>query len=253
MKLFDGLEGKTFVVTGATSGIGRALVKQLVGFGAHLILIGRSQDKLDALAAELPGDVRSFAIDLTNLDGISPLDSVLPKHIDGLVHAAGIESVETIRNLTYKKFDLIMRVHVYAFVELVKMIDRRKVRGADYLTSIVAISSIASDSGGVGQTMYAASKSALEVVVRLLSKELVRKKIRLNSVKPGIVDTEMTRRWMRRIGIKDIQEVNDMQLSGAARADDVANLIVFLLSDLSTHIVGSSVRIDGGGPSTKVF
>ncbi len=247
------LESKRVIVTGATSGIGRAVAKHLDGLNSELILIGRSRQRLEALAGELAGKVTCCAIDLTDMSQISTLTNFLPERIDGLVHAAGVESVEPIRSVNYSKFDSIMRLHVYSFVELVKLIERHKKRDAKYCTSVVALSSIASDSGGIGQTMYAASKSALEAVVKVLSKELAKKRIRLNSVKPGLVDTEMTRRWMQRIGITDIRELDKLQLNGISGATDIANLIVFLLTDQSKHIVGSHITIDGGGPLSKIF
>jgi NAD(P)-dependent dehydrogenase (short-subunit alcohol dehydrogenase family) len=253
MNAFYGLQNKKIIVTGATSGIGRALVKQLDSANADLLLIGRSPKNLEALAAELMGKASCFALDLTNSAQLSGFTNALPERIDGFVHAAGVESVEPIRRISYENFDSIMRLHLYSFVELVKAIERNKKRDVSYPTSVVALSSIASDSGGVGQTMYSASKLALEAVVKVLSKELARKRIRLNSVKPGLVDTEMTRRWMQRIGIADTQELDKLQLNGMASAVDIADLIVFLLSDRSKHVVGTHVVIDGGGPSSKIF
>jgi len=253
MNDFYGLRKKKIIVTGATSGIGRTLVKQLDSEHADLLLIGRSREKLEALTGELSRKPTCCVIDLTDLGQLQNIANFLPDKIDGLVHAAGVESVEPIRRISYQKFDSIMRLHVYSFVELVKLIERHKKPGVDYPTSVVALSSIASKSGGVGQTMYSASKSALEAVVKVLSKELVKKRIRFNSVKPGLVDTEMTRRWMQRIGITDIQELDKLQLSGMSSALDISNLIIFLLSDRSKHIVGTDIIVDGGGPSSKIF
>ncbi len=244
---------KTIIVTGATSGIGRALVDKLDGAEHHLVLVGRSQDKLEALAAGLTARASILAMDLADIAQFPLLSQRLPARVDGFVHAAGMESVEPLRLLNYEKFDVLMRLHVYAFVEILKVIEKNKKRSDDYPTGVVAISSIAADSGGMGQTMYSASKAALEAAVRVLSKELAAKRIRINAVKPGIVDTEMTRRWMRKIGIADIAEVEKMQLNGIAQAGEVADLIAFLLSDGARHIAGAQIRIDGGGPSGKIF
>ena len=244
---------KNILVTGATSGIGRSIVQKLDGESNHLILVGRCPDKLSTLASQLTSSTTSLAVDLTDIESISALKQLLPSRIDGFVYAAGQESIEPIKSVCYKKFDYLMRLHVYAFVEILKMIEKAKVKTDEYSTNVVAISSIASDSGGVGQTIYAASKAALEAVVRVLAKELAAKRIRINTVKPGIVDTEMTRRWMRRIGIADKAQVDSMQLNGMASPEDVASLIFYLLSDESRHIVGTQIKIDGGGPSGKIF
>jgi NAD(P)-dependent dehydrogenase (short-subunit alcohol dehydrogenase family) len=244
---------KTIIITGATSGIGRSLVWKLDNEVHHLGLIGRSQEKLTELAEQLRASTTVLAVDLFKIEGIAALGSHMPARIDGFVHAAGVESVEPIRLVNYEKFDRIMRLHVYAFVELLKIIEKIKKRTDEYPTSVVALSSIASDGGGVGQTMYAASKAAMEAAVRVLTKELAAKRIRLNAIKPGIVDTEMTRRWMRKIGVADIADVHAMQLNGIAQPGEIADLIAFLLSDQALHIAGTQIKIDGGGPSGKVF
>lgn len=247
------LRGKSFVVTGATSGIGRALSTHLDFLGCRVLMVGRSKEKLDSVAKDLSANTTVFAIDLTVTDQLWRLESVLPSRVDGFVHSAGIESVEPLNLVNYQKFDSVMRLHVYSFVEIMRLIALRKPRRADYTTSVVALSSIAAEAGGIGQTMYAASKAALDAVVRSLSKELANKKIRLNAIKPGIVDTEMTRRWMDRIGIDDILDVEKMQVNGLAKPADIVNLILFLLSNFSQHITGAHIKIDGGGPSGKIF
>lgn len=244
---------KNILITGATSGIGKALALSLDSSSHHLILVGRSTDKLRELAEHCIGSTTQVAIDLTDLEQIATLAQHLPLKIDGFVHAAGVDSVVPLKLIKYYKFDEIMRLHLYAFVEILKMIEMNKKKNDVYHTSVVALSSIASDAGGVGQTMYAASKAALEAAVRVLSKELIAKRIRINAVKPGIVDTEMTRRWMSRIGITNIGDVEKMQLSGIAAPADIVNLISFLLSDGARHIVGAQIKIDGGGPSGKIF
>jgi len=246
-------EKKTILVTGASSGIGLALVRQLDQAGHHLLLVGRSAEKLAELRASLNSSSVALPYDLADHEQLAALGAQLPARIDGFVHAAGLESVVPLRMVSYQKFDYLMRLHLYALVEILRLIDKNKKKEDDYLTSVVALSSVASDGGGVGQTMYAASKAALEAAVRVLSKELAPKRIRINAIKPGIVDTEMTRRWMRRIGIADPAEVDSMQLNGMAQPDEIVALILFLLSDQSRHIVGTQIKIDGGGPTGKVF
>ncbi len=249
----ESMHNKTTVITGATSGIGRSLVWKLNDDAHHLVLIGRSKEKLKELAGQLRASTTVLVADLFDVESISALASELPARVDGFVHAAGVESVEPIKLVSYKKFDYIMRLHVYAFVELLKILEKNKKRTDRYPTSVVAISSIASDGGGVGQTMYAASKAALEATVRVLTKELAAKRIRINAIKPGIVDTEMTRRWMRKIGVADVADVQAMQLNGIAQPGEIADLIAFLLSDQAQHIAGTQIKIDGGGSSGRVF
>lgn len=244
---------KNIIITGATSGIGRALVDKIDFEVNHLIFVGRSSEKMLELSKQIKTSCSMLTVDLSELNQIAGILEQLPSRIDGFVHAAGVESVEPIKLVNYKKFDKLMKLHVYSFVEILKLIEKNKKKNDDYYTSVVAVSSIASDNGGVGQTMYAASKAALEAAVRVLSKELVSKRIRINAVKPGIVNTDMTRRWMSRVGIDNFAEVERMQLNGIAQPNEVASLIAFLLSDEARHIVGTQIKIDGGGPSGRMF
>lgn len=253
MYLKDTNSLSAYLITGVTSGIGKSLVKLLDDCGYKLILIARSRDKLNELSNALKGNHEYLAIDLTNIDELSHLLKGRKDKIKGFVHCAGIESVLPLRQVSYSKFDYLMRLHLYSFVEIVKFIERNKSNSDSFLTSIVAISSIASHSGGIGQTMYAASKSALESTVRVLSKELANKKIRLNTILPGIVNTEMTERWRRKLGITHPDYLNQLQLNGIAEANDIVALIRFLLSDESKQICGTEIKIDGGGPINKYF
>jgi short-subunit dehydrogenase len=241
------------IVTGATSGIGKALVYELDNIGKNLILIARSSEKLKELESNLKTQHVYITVDLTNIQDLIEILKTINYKIKGFIHCAGLESVIPLRQVSYLKFDNIMKLHVYSFVEIVKYIERNKTIEENYLTSIIAISSIASQTGGVGQTMYSASKAGLEALVRVLSKELSNKKIRLNSIQPGIVNTEMTDRWRRKIGISNVEDLNKLQLNGIAESSDIVSLILFLLSDSSKQISGTEIKIDGGGPINKYF
>jgi short-subunit dehydrogenase len=244
---------KNIIITGAASGIGLSSAMQLDNCKNNLILIGRSVEKLQELSKNIKTTSQIFQIDLTKIEELTTLFNRLPSKIDGFIHAAGIESVCPLKLINHEKFDEIMRLHVYSFIEIVKYIDKNKNKTDEYETSIVALSSIASDQGGIGQSMYSASKSALEAVGRVLTKELAPKRIRINTLKPGIVNTAMTGRWMRKVGISDLSELAKMQINGIASPEEIAHLIVFLLSEHSRHIAGTQINIDGGGPSGRIF
>ena len=244
---------KTILITGASSGIGRAVCQRMDLPGNKLILSGRRREVLLEQAAEIRTETVILESDLSDLESIAQFARNIPERIDGFVHAAGVESVEPLRGVTYRKFDGLMRIHLYSFIELVRAIAQNKTRNDVYNTSIVAVSSIAVESGGIGQVMYAASKAALDATLRVLSKELASKRIRLNSVRPGLVDTEMTRRWMERVGIADFAALEKLQVNGVAQPREIADVITFLLADASKHIVGTQIRVDGGGPSGGIF
>lgn len=239
------------IVTGATSGIGLELVKKL-NTKYKIIAIGRDKEKLDLLKKKIGNHHVFVCIDLTDPNIISKNLSFIDEPIYGFVHCAGTESVMPLRFINNDKFIDIMNLHVFSFIEIVKLIDKKKSKNDVYKTSIISISSYASDNGGAMQTLYSSSKSAIEALSKPLSKELASKKIRINSIKPGLVDTEMTDRWRKRIGIQDKEDLSNLQLGGIANPNDIVELIDFLLSDKSEFIIGSAINIDGGGPSSTL-
>lgn len=244
---------KNFIITGSSSGIGHAVALQLNNPDFHLFLLGRDVDQANKLNKKIDSQITFIECDLKNISSIQSSLSNLPDVIDGFVHCAGITSIEPINKIYYEKFDSIFKVNMFSFIEILKCIVKNKKIKSDDWTSVVAVSSIASEKGGIGQTLYAASKAALEATVFTLSKELIRKKIRINSVRPGLVDTPMTRKWMEDVGINDLNELNKLQLSGVATSSDIANVITFLLDKRSQHIVGQNINVDGGGPTSQFF
>jgi len=242
-----------YLITGATSGIGKAVVHLLNEENHHLILVGRDQIRLNEISENLNAMHTTICCDLDDVSNLKDVLNILPDRIDGFVHCAGVDSTVPLKNITYEKFEKVFKVNFFSFLEIIKQISVTKKNTSDYWTSVVAVSSIASNKGGAGQTIYSSSKAALEAAVIVLSKELIKKKFRINCVRPGLVDTEMTRRWMKRIGIEDINELSKMQLSGIAKPEEIANVICFLLSPESTHILGQNITVDGGGPSSSIF
>lgn len=241
---------KNYIITGSTSGIGKSVVESLDNLDNNLILISRSMSDLKELQNNLKTISTLIECDLTDINYLQKVVKNFPDKIDGFIHCAGQDSLESIRGINYKKFDYLMRLHVYSFIEILKFIEKNKSKKDNEWTSVVAISSIASDYGGIGQTLYSASKSALEACIRVLSKELIRKKIRLNTVKPGLVNTPMLRLWAKRMEIPNLM---DLQLNGIAEPKDIANVVKFLLHDDSMHIIGKEIKVDSGGLINKHF
>jgi NADP-dependent 3-hydroxy acid dehydrogenase YdfG len=240
------------LITGASSGIGNALVQLLDNKDNHLILIGRDINKLNLLSKNLTAKSTLIQFDLEDVDNIKFLSNDMPVVIDAFAHCAGIDSTLPLKNVNYSKFEKSIKVNMFSFIELIKIIVKTKNK-SDFWTNVVAVSSIASQHGGVAQTIYASTKAALEASVRVLAKELINNKIRINSVSPGLVNTEMTQRWMERVGIDNINTLSKFQLSGIAEPIEIANVIEFLLSAKSSHIVGQNISIDGGGPKSLIF
>lgn len=238
------LTNKKIVVTGASSGIGRAVCILLSQLGAKVMLTGRKEEELQNTLEQMTGEGHCcFPCDLSDLDNIESLIRDIVdsdgKKLDGLVHCAGISVRAPIRNLDYAKMDAVMKINFYAFVELVKQYARKNSNGG----SIVGISSYAAINGATGQTVYAASKAALDAAVISMSKELCKKQIRINSVRPGFVNTAMYENSKKQLGN---DKLGENQLLGVGEPEDVANLIAFLLSDASKFITGSNYMIHGG-------
>lgn len=242
-----------FLITGASSGIGLSVVNTLNVKDNHLYLVGRDEKKLSSITKKLISDFTIIVCDLEDVESINEALKDLPNRLDGFIHCAGIDSTLPLNKISIEKFDSVFRLNFFSFIAIMKIISSSKKNSDNYWTNVVAVSSIASSRGGIGQTLYSSSKAALESAVLVLTKELLRKKFRINCVSPGLVDTEMTRRWMKQIGIEDINELNTVQLSGIAKPEHISSVIFFLLSSDSNHIFGQNLIVDGGGPTSKFF
>jgi len=257
MKNIINLENKKIIVTGASSGIGREISKEISEVGGNVMLIGRNEQELQNTKSimERPENHGCFRYDLTDIYNIKPLIEKIVNfdgaRIDGFVHAAGIEVTLPIKLVSYKKFDEAMRLHLYSFIEIIKILSNKQYNNNGL--NIIALSSIAAVSGGQCQTIYSASKGAIDAAIIPLSKELAAKNIRINSIRPSIIKTPMTEKWAAKKGIEDLNELDKTQLLGLGEPQDVANMVLFLLSSASRFITGKSFSVDGGGPRGVIF
>jgi NAD(P)-dependent dehydrogenase (short-subunit alcohol dehydrogenase family) len=242
------LEGQNVLVTGASSGIGRAIAVESSRMGAHVTALGRDQCRLDQTVAALEGKghqaVRLDLCDDVQLERmVSALDSV-----DGVVNAAGLTRTAPAKFIDKADFDEIMAVNVYAPMKLMKhLLTYKKLNNA---ASLVFISSVV---GGIlpykGQGVYAASKGALSAYAKVLALELSSRKIRVNSVAPAMVRT----RLLDTLGA-DAEALNEDEKRyplGYGTPEDVAWAVVYLLSNASRWMTGNILSIDGGVTLTK--
>lgn len=251
MELINGnlmFKNKSFLLTGATSGIGRAVAMLLSELGASLILIGRDELKLEKTCSELinPNNHRLVKFDLKNTENVASLMKGIQAdigNISGIVYSCGISPILPLRSISYTKLDEVMRVNLYSFIEMVKIYSLR-----EYMNngSIVAISSTASTMPEKGQTIYSASKAALDVAVMCLSQELCNRKIRINTIRPGLIESEMTEKFSQVSGPDFLETQKSKQLLGLGKPSDIANFVAFLLSDFSSFCTGRSYYADGG-------
>ncbi|TGO02869.1 hypothetical protein PN36_17480 [Candidatus Thiomargarita nelsonii] len=242
---------KRYLITGASSGIGKAICCDLITKGASVIGVARSEDKLLALQNELKSEHFHYELcDLSkNLDTIPNMLMKLSKKfgkLSGLVHSAGIQEILPIRS--YKKLHLsqLFEINVFSALFLAKGIcDKRVNIGKG--TSIVFISSIASITGSSGIVGYSASKAALNGMMRSLAVEMAPQGIRVNSILPGFVMTEMIENWKQIYNDEYIKEIDEKYPLGIGKPEDVAEPVSFLLSEQAKWITGIELCVDGGG------
>lgn len=237
------LEGKTILVTGASSGIGRGIAVTCSKMGATVILTGRNQIKLGASLALLEeGDHKMIAADLTNGESMSGMVSQLPS-LDGVVHCAGIGQRVLCKMATEHDVDSVMNINYKAPVLLqTELLKQKKInKGA----SVVFVASIATWSPSVGNAFYSASKGAIVSYANCLALELAPRKIRVNCISPAMVWTDL----IYQDGVEEEQLKEDESkypLKRYGQPEDIANLAVYMLSDASTWMTGSNVKISGG-------
>lgn len=243
------LSGKNILVTGASSGIGKGIAILLSKIGANIIIAARNEEKLKETYNELEtGNHSYYLIDLNNLDEIEGMiDNICSdgRKLNGIVHSAGISKAVPLQYLKLDDLKSIMTINFYSFLELVKHFSKRKYN--DDGGSIVAISSLSSRVGARGLTAYCASKGALDSAIRTMALELAGKNIRINSIAPGMIKTQIYDGLAGIVNNDSFEtDLKKRQILGLGKPEDVAYTAAFLLSDASKFITGTSVIVDGG-------
>ena len=237
------LSGKTILITGASSGIGRATAVLCAKMGATVILVARDEERLNQVRSMLEGSNHICKIvDFADYDSVESLVESLPI-VDGVVNSAGINNKYLIKFVDEVKMDNMFKVNCFSPALLIKHLLKKKKLAKG--SSIVFLSSISSTYATISNALYAASKGAINSLTRVLALELSSMKIRVNSIQPGMVNTEMVKAY----GLSEEElEANakSYPLGRLGKPEDIANGIVFLLSDASCWITGISLIIDGG-------
>ena len=243
-------KGKTVLVTGASSGIGKATVKYLDSLGAKLILVSRKEEQLKAVQDTLYNESVICPMDLTEIQRIEPLIRPLVKEfgaLSGFVHCAGIVDNRPLSMIKYEYLHRLMLTNFYSFFELVRILTKRGMYSEAGM-NIVAISSVNAKVGKDAQTAYGASKAAINGAMHSMAKELVHKNIRINTILPAAVDTPMIQQYYDLKKTVDSGEgkPSDRQYLGMCQPEYVASVIAFLISDESKWITGAEIPVDGG-------
>ncbi len=236
------LEGKTVLITGASSGIGRATAIECAKIGAHCVITGRNQERLQQTFDQLEGQGHVQIItDLASQEGIQTLAEQVPQ-LDGLVNNAGINLMKPISFIKEDDLEKIYTTNTFAPILLTKFLLKKKKLNAG--ASIVFISSSAAMGSGIGNAVYGTSKAAVMSFSKYCARELA-PKIRSNSIHPGMVETELIQG--REFSDADMEaDRQKYLLKRYGKPEEIAYAVIYLLSDASAWITGHALVIDGG-------
>jgi len=232
------IEGKTILVTGASSGIGKEIAIQCANERANVIITGRDSNRLLETSNQMSFNNKQIVCDLNNEDNITQLIQSLPE-LDGVVFCAGAVEFSPVRLINLKKINNLFSINFNSQVILTQQLLKYKKIKPN--SSLVYISSISSKVGVVGTAIYASTKAALNAFVRVTASELSNQKIRVNSICPGTVITPMGEK-----AVSMSEGIENIYPLGLGKPIDVAGPSIFLLSDASKWITGTELILDGG-------
>lgn len=252
----------TYLITGASSGIGAACTQKLVNLGHTAVLVARNEEKLRSFAANLKGKCYCYPYNLEDLDHIQSIFNFCKKEelkLDGMIYCAGIDAESPIKGCSPRIWERAMKINCLAFAEMGRYFYSR--RYSNDHARIVAISSSASVSCDKGMGPYSASKAALNAVVKTMAQEFVRRGILVNAVLPAGVLTPMAVRKMEKMGeeaidlesmIREIDQGQILTQEGTAQPygiitpTNLAEFIMYLVSDANRYITGALVPVSAG-------
>lgn len=242
------LTGRVILVTGASSGIGRQTAILLSQLGARTIITGRDPQRLSATLASLSGDGhRVQQLDLAQGDAIPKwVRSIVAEFgpLGGIVHAAGKQVTSPIRSATDARIDDVLHTNLNSAILLASGLAQKGCAGPS--ASLVFISSVIAFSGNAGLSLYGASKAALIGATKSLALELAPQKIRVNSIAPAFVETEMLASVRDMMTEEQYAQLEARHPLGFGKPEDVAHAAAFLLADTARWITGTTLVVDGG-------
>ena len=238
------LGGKTILVTGASSGIGRAAAIECSKMGAKVIITARNEERLSQTLGELEGVGHQMVLcDLNNEDAIDKMVADVPE-IQGLINNAGFTKILPVQFLSSGEINSVFQVNTVAPILLLqKLLKKKKLKKG---TSVVFTSSLAGMGVcTVGNSMYSASKGAISAFIRCVALELAPKYIRVNAVCPGMVDTGILNSGTLTKEQLD-EDMKNYPLGRFGKPEEVAWAMIYLLSDASGWTTGTNLILDGG-------
>ena len=242
------LNGKVAIITGASRGIGKSIAQEFIRQGAKVAFTYRSsEEKARALEAELSangGEVKGFQSDAAQMVEAEKLVSDVVEAfgtVDIVVNNAGITDDTLLMRMSEDQWDRVIDVNLKSCFALTKAVLRTMLKARS--GSIINVSSVVGVQGNAGQANYAASKAGILGFTKSVALELGSRNIRCNAIAPGFIETEMT----AALDETTVQGWRDaIPLKRGGKPEDVANLCVFLASDMSSYITGQTICVDGG-------
>ncbi len=249
MDLFS-LVGKNILVTGASSGLGRQTAISCSESGAKVILVARNKERLEDTRQRMknPELHLIYCVDLLDYDAIEPIIKNAVDQLgklDGLVNAAGISTTLPLKLTSPEKIDHFFRTNVTSAIQLTRLFTKPAYcnnNGA----SIVFLSSVMGIVGEAGKTLYSLTKGALISGAKSIALELASKKIRVNTISPGVVVTPMSQNAVYSQDEESLQKIKALHPLGLGLPEDIAQACIYLLSDASRWVTGINLVIDGG-------
>ena len=242
------LKGKTAIITGATRGIGRGIAKTFADHGANVLFTySSSSDLAKEIEIELSNNdvvVKGFKSDASNYQDCQNLVDQITKEfpvIDILINNAGITRDNLLMRMQEEDFDKVIEINLKSVFNMTKAIQRTMLK--QRFGSIINMSSVVGVKGNAGQSNYAASKSGIIGFSKSIALELGSRNIRCNVIAPGFIVTEMTDKLSESVTEDWIKNI---PLRRSGNPNDVANVCVFLASDLSSYVTGQVINVDGG-------
>tara|TARA_B100001123_G_scaffold418159_1_gene521800 strand:+ start:51 stop:794 length:744 start_codon:yes stop_codon:yes gene_type:complete len=244
------LKKKTAVLTGSNRGIGKEILKLFAENNANIIACSRNKDEklisfIEDLKKKNNVEIDTYFFDLADTDLVKEKASeIIKKHkkIDILVNNAGIIHTALFQMTTVKKFKEIFETNFFSIIQFTQIILKAMLPHKN--GSIINISSTSAFDNEDGRSAYSSSKLSLISLTKTLSNELGRHNIRVNSIAPGLTETDMAMQNTKKELINEI--VDSTALKRIGKPKDIANSVLFLSSDLSSYITGQTLRIDGG-------